>query len=443
MENFTYLSLENNENNQTFENLNSLIVDKYQKLIEQTLHLNNTRSLNLNLTCDKTLYELMHIQSRYPLQVLDEKFKCLLQIDEEKKSNDTLELFYIKNYTITPILYELILNMSSPYDIGGLNLPFSNQRTLIFDYTKIFNKEIFHDEYLIPFYENTVRPLLESEYDGIINEPDIDEDYKNFVENSKNFWFQEFSEKLFKNIFIISYSSLLELLIRVQNIPNLTKSIKEISLIIIDSPNLLLNQAVKLEHEDEFKDEGNNSHLNNVNKKINVNFKKKRKSYLKEDQTIYEVINTVLNNLQKEFNFNLIYTFYDFDRVENLNYIKYKMNDQNFSFDNYNKYFNFYIGEEDRIQFIFHMKNFEDKHKIYSIEPNHCYYNFDCNVFGYMIFIGYIEESCSCRYKLLIFMRKRGEGACNIPLLERVIDIERVSLGDSNLGNKKRFSRNK
>lgn len=432
MENAT----EKRENEEKVENENSLFEDKYQKFIDKTLELNITRNLNLNLICEKSLYELMHTQSRYTLQAVDEKFKCLLQIDEEKKSNDTLELFYIKNYTITPLLYDLILSMSSPYDIGGLTLPFSNQQTLIFDYTKIFNKEIFEEEYLVPFYENTLRQLLESEYEAIINDPEVDDDYKMFVMNSKNFWYEEFSEKLFKNIFVISYSSLLELLIKVQNIPNLFKQIKEISLIIIDSPNLLLNQAVKLEHEDELKDE------NNYNKKTNVNFKKKRKSHFKEDQTVYEVINTVLNNLKKEFNFNLIFTFYDFDRTETLNYIKYKMNDQNFNFDNYNKYFNFFIGEEDRLQFIFQMKNFEDKHKIYSIEPNHCYYNFDCNVFGYMIYLGRSEDKATCSYKLLIFMRKRGVEACNILLFERIIVIESSDY-DSNLKNKKRLSRNK
>jgi hypothetical protein len=348
--------------------------EKYKNLIKEMVNIKRS-GISLNLSSDKTLYELMHNQTRFILETSSVMSK-VYQIDRNEKMNDTRELFYVKNYTITPLIYETIINMCSPDEIDDLPLEFSNQKLIIFNHTNLLDKKVFENEYIYPYFNQHVLPILLSELKKIEN---------NLQFNNKELWLNEFIEKIYKNIFIINYTSLIELLIKVQNLPNVIRIIKDVSLVIIDSPNLLLNQEIKVEHEDH-----------------GVTFKNKRRSSKNlEHQNIFEMIYKIINGLQNEFNFNLILTLYDYQRQDLLNYLKYKMNDQNFKIENQTRFCHFIV--ENEIEFIFQLNYLQDKHKIYSIEPFHSYYNINCSYFGYIV---HLSEN---KYKLYVF-KKRGGG---------------------------------
>ena len=348
--------------------------NKYSKMLKEMSNLNELRHLNIDLADEKTLYEQMHLQTKYPLDTSNEKLNELFQLNQSENSNDTFELFYTKNYTITPLLYRIIISMTSPDIVGELNLGYCNQKVLIFNYTNIFEKDTFDKEFLKPFFHSTVLPELKKEYDS-------SDDY-NENEYPINYWLEEYSNKVYNNIFIVNYTNLTELFFKIQNLPIFLKQLKEISLIILDSPNLLINQSVGLNYESESLAE------ETVNYKTTVAFnKKKRKSLKTDEKNIYEIINNLINNFQKEFNFNLIITLYDFERLLSLNYLKYRAGDENFMFNISNNFLVNVDPNSDRSSFMFQLKDFRDRHKIYSLEPIESYVNFNCNVFGYIIYI--------------------------------------------------------
>jgi hypothetical protein len=155
--------------------------EKYDNMIKESTEKLILNHFELNTVCDKTLNEVIHSREKYKIETT-ENYEEVLNINMDKKTNDIFEFFYTKNYTICPILYDVILNMSSPDDIGGLNLPYSNQKTLIFDYTNLFDKETFEKEYLCPFFKDVILPQLEEAYEEIISKSDeYQENYITYV----------------------------------------------------------------------------------------------------------------------------------------------------------------------------------------------------------------------------------------------------------------------
>lgn len=155
--------------------------EKYNNMVKEAAERLILTNFELNTVCDKTLNEVIHLQESFKLRN-SEHFKEVLNFNQEKKTNDTYEFFYNKNYTICPLLFDIIMNMSSPDELGGINLPYSNQKTLVFDYTNIFDKEIFEREYLTPFYNEEVVPKLEEAYKEILNKrSEYQENYLKYV----------------------------------------------------------------------------------------------------------------------------------------------------------------------------------------------------------------------------------------------------------------------
>jgi hypothetical protein len=350
---------------------------KYKKMINEMLKINVERGMNLNVSCNKTLYELMHSQSRFPLQTAEDEMDKILQLNTSDCLNDTFEFFYTKNYTITPLLYRIIICSCSPDEVFNCSIGYPNQKAIIFNYTDIFDRSVFDKEFLYPFFESEVFSLIQAEIEQFEN--NSQKTSQVFVPPAKELLYKEYMRKIYDNIYIINYLDLVELILKLQDLPNIIRKIKDVSLVIVDSPNLLLNQTLNYEYDDEIVKEEIQT------RKSNLTIHKKRKKSLKgEEIGITEQMNKVINNIQTEFNFNLIYTLFDFDRISELNYLKYKLNKQ---FDN-KKCVNVKIGDEDRCEFIFHLKDIQDKHKIYSLEPIPCYVNCNINMFGYVIYVG-------------------------------------------------------
>ena len=323
----------------------------------------------------------MHGQMRNKLNTLNLELDSIFHYNESDRNNDIFELFYTTNATIAPIIYRTILSTCSPNNIGDIRLDYLNDKCLIFNHTNCFDVEMFDQEYVAPFFSEQVLPALikEIEYD----EENIYGIHEGQLDILQKKWYEEYSEKLHKNIFLIDYFILPELLLKIQDLPNLFRKIKSVGLVILDSPNLLINQKINFEYEDEvINDE-------NVNRKTTVNFgKNKRKSLSTCEKSIFEHIIKVIHNLQNEFNFNLIITHYDFERIETLNYLKFKMNWDGFYYDNINKNFRIGLFGDSKVEFIFTLKQFEDKHKIFSIEPTVSYINYNGNAFAYLTYEG-------------------------------------------------------
>lgn len=350
--------------------------NKYDEMIDILSKRNKISSEYLNLYADKTLLELMNQQTRITLETQNQHFNDILQLDFTKVSNDVFEIHYHKQSVIYPFLNEIILNMSSPDELRGNPFDFLNHKTIIFEYGRFFDINSFIVEYLTPFFYDKILSMIATD----LNENQI----INLL--------SEYKERVLSNIYCFSYFSLPELLLKLQNLPYVITQLREVGLVILDSPNLLLSEDIKLSHISD-KDGNLTSHIN----------LKKRKGTSQKNNGWYETINILLNNFRAEFNFNLIYTFYDYKRVESLNHIKYKMNDQNFIFDNNSKYFKIKIGEEDRLQIIFSSNSFvEDKQKLYFLETESSYYNLDINIFG---IVNYLGES---KFKFTIFGKKKG-----------------------------------
>jgi hypothetical protein len=283
--------------------------------------------------------------------------------------------------------------MCAPTQIECLNLNYLNEKAIIFDYTNIIEKKVFEEEYIKPFFYSEVLPQLENEFEEISQSDSV------IIKSiDKHNWLHEFIKKLYDNIIIIRYTNLIELSLKVQNIPNIIKIIKNVCLIVIDSPNLLISQEIKLDHYEEnlneIKDIRRSSHPQGHN------IKNKRKSN-KFQHNFFDTIYKNLKCFQKEFNFNLILTLYEYQRNEELNYLKYKFNDSYFNIEDHSTFICIKIGEEGRIQFIFQPIQFQDKHKIYSFEPHHLYYDLDCNIFGYLISLD------DGKFKFCAYMKKK------------------------------------
>ena len=107
--------------------------EKYNNMVKEATEKLIMNHFELNTVCDKTLNEVIHLKESFKIETT-ENYAEVLNIKMDKKTNDIFEFYYTKNYTICPILYDIILNMSTPDDIGGLNLPYSNQKTLIFEF---------------------------------------------------------------------------------------------------------------------------------------------------------------------------------------------------------------------------------------------------------------------------------------------------------------------
>lgn len=374
--------------------------NKADRFMFRVTELNKEHSeLNLGaLLPNKTLYEIMHRQTRYQITTnKPELNEVLASCQKSDKHNDTYEIYYTKNFTFVPLLYNFLINVCSPEDLSGFSLDdfeFQDQKAIIYNYTDFFEVEIFEKEFLRPFFEENLYPFLNENFD--ISD----------VGDSETL-FDEYLGKVLCNIVVVDYFCYLELLLKIQDLPNLIRKVKEVSLVIVDSPNMLINQTINMQHNN-FDETGDELGHRRANLQLN---KKRRKSLEEEEVDFLQKINYTLSRLQFEFNFNLVLTLFDYDRAESLGYLRMKSADYNFIFDNKSRYFNL---KKNEVQFIFELKDKYFSQRLVAIEPISYYYDCECNIFAYLFKTG------EGGYKFKAFLKNPLEDAVNL-LIERDI----------------------
>lgn len=406
--------------------------NKYKNLIKEMLTQKQEHGLTLNLACDKTIYEIMKAQTKFPLEA-GEDLNMVYQIaDDGSNINDCREIFYTKLYTCTPLIYQTLLNMCSPKEINGIPLNGTNQKAIIFNYTNFLDKKDFEKFYILPQFEAVVKPTLRYEVQKLIADSEANSDL-NLGPINQETWYECYKESLLSNVFIVNYSTLLELLIKVQNIPNNIRFMRDVSLIIVDSPNILAHKETKTEYIADFDDlEGsfgnisliNDQNKSNINNSLNalsplkrMSLKNIRRSTSKPQKNMLEKITELLNTFQKEFNFNLITTVYDYHRIEDLNYLNYKKKDHNFKIENQSRLLYLKLSRDHSIEFAFKPDDNQTKNKIYAIEPFHSYYDMKEHIFAFII------NNEGNNYEFLAFTKKPLEE--KIELLERMPFVHR------------------
>jgi hypothetical protein len=278
-----------------------------------------------------------------------------LNLNSSEKVNETIFLSYTKKYTITPLIYKILIGMCSPDLLKGISINFPNQKAIIFDRTNLLELETFENDYLRPFFEKNILILFDNDDNEML--------------------YNEYKEKILTNIFIIQFFSLPELMLKLQALPYLIKTLKEVSLVIADSINALLSQSVKYIN-DEFENE------ENVQEHRKITFdKKKRKSLDETEVKLYTDIDNMFSNYKKEFNFNLIFTIFNFSRLNTLNYLAFKKSDPNFVCDN-QRYFDVKVGDEKKTEFIFGLKDIDNNNQIMCLEPINHFINCNCTLFA-------------------------------------------------------------
>jgi hypothetical protein len=366
-------------------------------------------SLKIMTLFDKSLCEMMYSQIRCPLNTFNDELNSILQLNATEKVNDTLELFYTRQSSLIPIIYRIILGICSPRELRNQNFEnFMGSSIIIFDYNNLFDKEEFEKGYLSPFFYSAMASYF-TENQKILSE--IYLEYRSFV---------------LSKIWIISYYEYIELLLKLKDLPNMMTKISEVALVIVDSLNQIINQSINFNHEEEVLME------EKTNRKINISFKKKRKSVGNDNTTLsnYDYISLILKSMdifQKEFNFNLIYTLIDFDRVESLPFLESKKGDEKI-FD-FKKTFDLSFpcpkNINNKISFLFQIKKWENTNKILCVEGHHQYVINNTNFFSYIY-----QDRESKDYICRAFFKNLNEDSINLLGTQKIKRVDTIQISD-------------
>ena len=335
--------------------------NKYLKFIENFTKLKLDKNcLSDDISSTYTLSQVIHIQTIYPLYTSCDSLDELIQVGKSDKLNDTYIYHYTKKSNLIPIIYNQIIGLCAPDDfesdevtLKNKDLIFRNKKCLIFTCDNLMNKELLIREYIFP--------MLEKEFK-----------FKN--KKIKKEFIEFFIQGILDNIYIVTYSDNIELLIKLNNLYTIIQNdLRDTALIIIDGINLLDMQKVEFNLEKE---------TTSV-RKFDIQFKKKRKSLLppktiinpkdtKNIPTSNNIITAILStvsNLYKFYNFNLIITSFDYDAYS---YSKFISSGKSLMYDIKNKV-NIDLPEH-HLQFCFKLPPLsKNVHSLYFIEPiYHC-----------------------------------------------------------------------
>ncbi len=288
----------------------------------------------------------------------------------------SLNIFYNTNYTLFPLLYNIIINTSGGLieqeDSDDNNFPFylntSNKLTIFF----LFHKDFIKLDLLFKYIETYFLEALKSycidvckefykvyfkrENDNINNfsleELINEQNYFKNIENKAKYKFfflskseiklriEKFTNKTLENIKIIEYENLYDLNFKLLNIPLIHKdSFSNLGLIIIDSANIHENILINITDE---KSILNPLYYRNRKPNKNSNMKKNQKSNNRGKKTacdskIFMHIYQMLYFHQKQLGFSLVNLIWDYDRISFLNQINYNRLRNRMNFEQFEK----------------------------------------------------------------------------------------------------------
>ena len=415
---------EHNVNNNNDNNSNSPQHNKYQKLLDnfETLcssaHEPHTDILIDDIASTFTLGQLIHIQTINPLYTFSDSLDECIQIGKSETLNDVFIYYYTNHSTVYPIIYNQILSITLPDDFSEYEddltflkeFPFLNKKCIVFTCNDLINKTILIEDY--------IKPIL-------------NRDIKYANTKTKHFFTELFISTILNNIYIMTYHSSIELLIKINNLYNILQNeLKDVALIIIDCINNFTSHKIDFDVLKE----------NDNTRKIDINFKKKRHSYLKDrshvknnnkdnnnecindNEIIYAIMNCI-SNLYQMFNFNYIITCFDYD---NYSHLKYVSSGKNFMFDT--KRNQNIVLDNKGISFNFRLPNNINKHIVYIIEPIYNILNCDEQYFGVMT----LKEENMLMFKVFVKVEeKNGVDELYTTLMEKIDNAK-----GNNSGNK-------
>ena len=365
------------------ENSNFSEINKYEKMknyLEQNKKLNKNNEITYSLLSDFNLSQLIHTQTIFPLFTSSSSIDYILDIGKSDYLNDIFIYYYSTPKVLYPVLYTQIINLCGSDEYSSEHYLFLNKKCVIFTNNNFIHPKILIDKFIIPLCKKL---KLSQE----IN---------------------QFSKHLLNNIFIITYSNYLELIIKINDLPNILKDkIPDAALIIIDGLNYINFQKIDLKFskdnskerkfEFQFK-KGKNKNNYSSGKKNEINF-----NFINENEDeICKLILSSISNIYSLYNFNLIFTCcnieqYSFSQTISSNKISYDIKNMIYKkFENYKCYFNFKLPS----------KNL-DNHKIMFIEPILESINDDRDIFGIISkgektdfsFRAYLKEEKSLKMK--------------------------------------------
>lgn len=353
-------------------NINEL--DKYERMkkyLEENNTFNQNRNIIESLTSDLTLSQLAHIQTIFPLFTLSDSIDSILQIGKSDNFNDIFLYYYTSPKTLYPILYTQILNLCGSYE--SENYLFLNKKCIIFTNNTFIHPKILVDRFIVPFCKKLKIKKVD-----------------------------EFSEHLLNNIYVITYSSYFELLIKINDLPNILRNkIQDTALVIINGFNFINFHKIDLDFSKDFSKQRKMEFIFKKGKNRN-SFSSGKKSLnqinnlfqgTENEEEICKLIISSISMIYSLYNFNLIFTCY-YEQLKNFSYDSKNVIFKNF--DNYKCCFNFKLPSKTL-----------DSHKILFIEPIIECINDDRNIFGILakgektefIFKVYLKEEKSFKIK--------------------------------------------
>ncbi len=393
------------------ENSNFTEISKYEKMknyLEQNKTLNKNNKITYSLLSDLNLSQLIHTQTIFPLFTSSVSIDYILDIGKSDYLNDIFIYYYSTPKALYPVLYTQIINLCGSDEYSSEHYLFLNKKCVIFTNNNFIHPKILIEKFIIPLCKK--------------------------LKLSKEI--NRFSKHLLNNIFIITYSNYLELLIKINDLPNILRDkIPDTALLIIDGLNYINFQKVDLEFSKDNSKErkfefqikkGKKRNICSSGKKNEINF-----NFINENEDeICKLILSSISNIYSLYNFNLIFTCCDIEHsfnqvissVVNLTHdiknIIYK------KFDNYKCIFNFKLPSKKL-----------DNHKIIFIEPILECTNDERDFFGIIskgektdfLFRVYIKEEKSVKMKEIFkievdYEKKKNSNENNNEFIEENID---------------------
>ena len=367
------------------ENSNFSEINKYEKMknyLEQNKILNKNNEITYSLLSDFNLSQLIHTQTIFPLFTSSSSIDSILDIGKSDYLNDIFIYYYSTPKALYPVLYTQIINLCGSDEYSSEHYLFLNKKCIIFT-----NNNFIHPKILI---EKFINPLCKK--------------LKLLKEINR------FSKHLLNNIFIITYSNYLELIIKINDLPNILRDkIPDTALVIIDGLNYINFQKVDLEFskdnskerkfEFQFK-KGKNKNNYSSGKKNELN------NFLfgnENEDEICKLILSSISNIYSLYNFNLIFTCCN---IEQYSFYQTISSGKIFTYDIKNLIYKKFEKYKCSFNFKLPSKNL-DNHKIIFIEPILECTNDERDIFGIISkgektdfsFRAYLKEEKSLKMK--------------------------------------------